>query len=47
MASMYMNVCVQMYYTSRANSPVYSLAFNAQQLITALDTGVHCLNFSL
>lgn len=38
---------VQMYYTSRANSPVYSLAFNSQQLFSALDTGVHCLNFSL
>jgi len=38
---------VQMYYTARANSPVYSLAFDSQQLFCALDTGVHCLNFSL
>jgi len=38
---------VQMYYTARANSPVYSVAFNSRQLFSALDLGVHCLNFSL
>lgn len=38
---------VQMYYTARVNSPVYSLVFNSRQLFCALDSGVHCLNFSL
>jgi len=36
-----------MYYTARANSPVYSMAFNSHQLFCALDAGVHCLDFSL
>jgi len=36
-----------MYYTARVNSPVYSLVFNSGQLFCALDSGVHCLNFSL
>jgi len=36
-----------MYYTARANSPVYSVAFNSHQMFCALDAGVHCLDFSL
>nr|XP_049693567.1 uncharacterized protein LOC110376815 [Helicoverpa armigera] len=38
---------VQMYFTQRRTSPVYSLEFDAHQLVTAVDRGVGTLNFNL
>lgn len=38
---------VQMYYTGRTASPVYSLAFNHSRLYTALDQGINMLDFSI
>lgn len=38
---------VQMYYTGRTASPVYSLAFNHSHLYAALDQGINMLDFSI
>lgn len=38
---------VQMYYTGRTASPVYSLAFNHSRLYAALDQGINMLDFSI
>ncbi|CAB3233461.1 unnamed protein product [Arctia plantaginis] len=38
---------VQMYFTQRNSSPVYSLDFDSTKLITAVDRGVAVLNFNV
>ncbi|CAH0559120.1 unnamed protein product [Brassicogethes aeneus] len=39
--------CVQIYFTSKRNSPVYSLSFDSKYLFTAIDQGVNVLDFSV
>ncbi len=38
--------CIQMYYTGKVNSPVYSLSFDPLCAYVALQSSINLLNFS-